>query len=231
MSVSSFKSQKDKLKMLREHLYTLIIKLCMPLYITGFLLEVLFLYCKQEHYRLQWSLTPLSPLAPLTCTYQRNIFDDCVRGLNTQVLKLQQVIFGNLVEGMPVCWDASKVQSRHNTASRYLSLTWPHEHRHQRFPQRKRRQTSELNDISFPGCTLRDVASLQIRAKAAALASTTNWLFTFLVVMYTPVAIDLSHTTGQTLEDIDLIFEGEKGIFLGPSSARRAQEIVRRRNQ
>ncbi|KAF9040276.1 general substrate transporter [Hymenopellis radicata] len=109
--------------------------------------------------------------------------------------------------------------------------------------------------LAIPWLYPAEIAPLQIRAKAAALATTTNWLFTFLVVMITPVAIDsiawktyvvwactnlafipityffYVETTGQTLEDIDLIFEGEKTIFLGPSSARRAQEIVRRRNQ
>jgi len=100
----------------------------------------------------------------------------------------------------------------------------------------------------------------------------TNWLFTFLVVMITPVAIEniawktyivwactnfvfifvvyflcallftllaaISadsgfpdvETTGQSLEDIDLMFENNNSIVIGPTSANLAREIRQRRN-
>lgn len=38
-------------------------------------------------------------------------------------------------------------------------------------------------------------------------------------------------TTGQTLEDIDLMFEGTTTIFLGPASSAHAKEIIASRDQ
>ncbi|GAA5823363.1 hypothetical protein JCM11251_007581 [Rhodosporidiobolus azoricus] len=109
--------------------------------------------------------------------------------------------------------------------------------------------------LSIPWLYPAEVNPLAVRAQGAALATMTNWLFTFLVVMVTPVAINsiswryyivwactnaafigviyvfYVETTGQTLEDLDLIFSQEQSWFIGPKSARLAREVRRARNE
>ncbi|GAA5995732.1 sugar porter family MFS transporter [Rhodotorula paludigena] len=108
--------------------------------------------------------------------------------------------------------------------------------------------------LSVPWLYPAEICPLAIRAQGAALATMTNWLFTFLVVMITPVAIDTIgyqiyivwactnfafiflvyffyvETTGQTLEDLDLLFSQETSWFIGPKSAKLAREIRYARN-
>ncbi|BGP57379.1 hypothetical protein JCM8202v2_005020 [Rhodotorula sphaerocarpa] len=108
--------------------------------------------------------------------------------------------------------------------------------------------------LSIPWLYPAEVNPLAVRAQGAGLATMTNWLFTFLIVMVTPTAtatigykfyivwactntafIFLIYyfyveTTGQTLEDLDLLFAREQSWFIGPKSARLAKEIRQRRN-
>ncbi|ESK93231.1 mfs sugar [Moniliophthora roreri MCA 2997] len=49
---------------------------------------------------------------------------------------------------------------------------------------------SSVGWLAIPWLYPAEIASLQIRAKAAALSMAANWLFTFLVVMITSAAID-----------------------------------------
>ncbi|GAA6037160.1 hypothetical protein JCM8097_008765 [Rhodosporidiobolus ruineniae] len=108
--------------------------------------------------------------------------------------------------------------------------------------------------LSIPWLYPAEVNPLAVRAQGAALATTTNWLMTFVVVMVTPVATSTItwkyylvwmctnasfifvvyffyvETTGQTLEDLDLLFTQEKSWLIGPKSARMAREIRQRRN-
>ncbi|GAA5863241.1 hypothetical protein JCM8547_002874 [Rhodosporidiobolus lusitaniae] len=108
--------------------------------------------------------------------------------------------------------------------------------------------------LSIPWLYPAEVNPLAVRAQGAALATMTNWLFTFLVVMVTPVAVSTIgwqyylvwmctntvfvfliyifyvETTGQTLEDLDLLFSGNQSWFIGPKSAKLAREMRRARN-
>uniref|UniRef100_A0A0W0FTN9 Putative general substrate transporter n=1 Tax=Moniliophthora roreri TaxID=221103 RepID=A0A0W0FTN9_MONRR len=95
---------------------------------------------------------------------------------------------------------------------------------------------SSVGWLAIPWLYPAEIASLQIRAKAAALSMAANWLvhtyivwactnFVFIPIIY----FFYAETTGQTLEDIDLLFEGEKPWILGPSSARRAAMIRAKR--
>ena len=141
--------------------------------------------------------------------------------------------------------------------------------------------------LSIPWLYPAEISPLSVRAKSAGLATMTNWLFTFLVVMITyvmaprvdpgptltphagpwrrarsggsefarasapassradgcgtnrtylvwmctnavfvPIIYFLYvETTGQTLEDLDMLFERETSWFIGPKSARLAKEI------
>ena len=91
--------------------------------------------------------------------------------------------------------------------------------------------------LAVPWLLPAEYAPLAIRTKAAALATASNWIFTFLVVEITPVSIDsirwrtyiyfaifnvafipliwffYPETRNLSLEQIDLLFTGEKVLL------------------
>lgn len=91
--------------------------------------------------------------------------------------------------------------------------------------------------LAIPWLLPAEYAPLAIRTKSAALATASNWIFTFLVVMITPVSIDriqwrtyiyfaalnllfipiiwffYPETRNLSLEQIDLLFTGEKVLL------------------
>ncbi|WWC70481.1 uncharacterized protein I206_104432 [Kwoniella pini CBS 10737] len=102
--------------------------------------------------------------------------------------------------------------------------------------------------LAIPWLLPAEYAPLPIRASAAALASASNWIFTFLVVEITPVSIKsigyrtyiyfcvfnacflpliyffYPETAKLTLEQIDLLFTGEKVLLSFPRSLEGARE-------
>lgn len=101
--------------------------------------------------------------------------------------------------------------------------------------------------LAIPWLLPSEYSPLPIRASAAALASASNWIFTFLVVEITPISISsigyktyvyfsvfnacfipiiyflYPETARLTLEQIDLLFTGDKVLLRLPESMREHQ--------